>query len=192
MTDPGLSRRLRQQAHRSGLAVGLTMALAIAVCIGGFTWLYVQLDPWARDFAGAEVAPPTRTPRDTASDDQEQEEQPDESEGGGEDAQSDDPEPTNTPEPDEDEDESDIQPVDEDDGEFDPDYQVIALEQVNIRSGPGRNFDIVVSVNPGTPLQSTGGREPAPDPADAGLSWLEFETEDGQRGWIREIDVGET
>ena len=66
MTDSGLTRRLRQQSHRSGLAVGISMALAIAVCFGGFTWLYVELDPWVRDFAGVEPAP-TSTPRDSAS-----------------------------------------------------------------------------------------------------------------------------
>ena len=187
MTDPGLTRRLRQQAHRSGLAIGLSMALAIAVCIGGFTWLYVQLDPWARDFAGAEVAPPTRTPRPSASNSDDEEQADDEEES------SDEPDPTDTPEPEEDEDDdSQIQPVDEENGDFDPDYQVIALEQVNMRSGPGRSFDIVTPLNPGTPLEGTGGREPAPEPDDTGLDWLEFETEDGQRGWIRDIDVGET
>src|SRR6185312_570540 len=64
MTDPGLTRRLRQQGHRSGLAIGISMALA--VLIGGFTWIYVQLDPFVRDFAGAEPAP-TQTPVEQAS-----------------------------------------------------------------------------------------------------------------------------
>lgn len=180
MTDPGLTRRLRQQAHRSGLAVGLSMALAIAVCIGGFTWLYVELDPWVRDFAGVEPAP-TATPREQASnDDENADKEP-----------TDEPDPTSTPEK-ESTDDNQIQQVNEGSGGFEPDYQVTTLEAVNMRSGPGRSFDIVDQLNPGTPLEFTGNREAAPDPDDAGLDWLEFETESGQTGWIREIDVGQT
>ena len=191
MSDPGLTRRLRQQSHRSGLAIGLSMALAIAVCFGGFTWIYVQLDPWVRDFAGAEVAPPTPTPREQASGDENQDEEPppDEEE-----------EDTPTPEPDdeqpaEDSDQGNIDPVEEDNndnGGFDPDYQVITLEPVNMRSGPGRSFDIITPLDPGTPLEFIGSREPAPEAEDSGLDWLEFETQDGATGWIRSIDVGET
>jgi hypothetical protein len=192
MSEPGLTRRLRQQSHRSGLAIGLSMALAITVLFGGFTWIYVQLDPWVRDFAGAEVAPPTPTPRDQAADDQSDEEPTaDEAED----------EPAPTEEPDEqpneddsaDDDNGNIDPVEEDNnGGFDADYQVATLEQVNMRSGPGRSFGIVTPLGPGTPLEFTGNREPAPDPEDTGLDWLEFETQDGATGWIRSIDVGET
>src|SRR5918998_4798971 len=43
MTDSGLSTRLRQQSRRAGLMVGITMVLAIAICIfgaaGTFAWL---------------------------------------------------------------------------------------------------------------------------------------------------------
>jgi hypothetical protein len=192
MSDPGLTRRLRQQSHRSGLAIGLSMALAIAVLFGGFTWIYVQLDPWVRDFAGAEVAPPTPTPRDQAADEQSDEEPPaDEGE--------DEPAPTEAPDDQPNDDQSgdtdsgNIDPVSEDDSAgFDADYQVATLEQVNMRSGPGRSFDIVTPLEPGTPLESTGNRQPAPDPEDGGLEWLEFETENGNTGWIRSIDVGET
>jgi hypothetical protein len=192
MSDPGLTRRLRQQSHRSGLAIGLSMALAIAVCFGGFTWIYVQLDPWVRDFAGAEVAPPTPTPREEASGEEEQAE--DEAPVEEEDTPT--PEPEEDQQPGEDEDQGNIDPVEEDqggdNGGFEPDYQVITLEPVNMRSGPGRSFDIIVPLDPGTPLEFTGSREPAPDAADSGLDWLEFETQDGATGWIRSIDVGET
>src|SRR5688572_19273359 len=153
MSDPGLTRRLRQQSHRSGLAIGLSMALAIAVCFGGFTWIYVKLDPWVRDFAGAEVAPPTPTPREQASD----EEDPDQDEVTTEQVDTPTPEPEEDEQPAEDGDEGNIDPVEEDqnndDGDFEPDYQVITLEPVNMRSGPGRSFDIVVALDPGTPLQ---------------------------------------
>lgn len=188
MTDPGLTRRLRQQAHRSGLAIGLSMALAIAVCVGSFTWLYVQLDPWVRDFAGAEPAP-TATARSSASRDSAARE--DEEEPADEEA-TDEPRPTRTPTPEEDS--NDIQPVEEDDDGFDANYQVVALEPVRLRSGPGVNFDIVIDGLPtGTPLEFTGQREPSQNPdADGDVEWLQFQTEDGQEGWIRKIDVGET
>jgi hypothetical protein len=173
------------------------MALAIAVLFGGFTWIYVQLDPWVRDFAGAEVAPPTAIPREQASDD-EDEEQPQEERPQDEEEAPPTEESDEQPAEDESEDgdSGNIDPVeeDEDDGNrgFDPDFQVVTLEPVNMRTGPGRNFDIVTPLDPGTPLESTGNRQPAPDPQDAGLEWLEFETEDGATGWIRSIDVGET
>lgn len=186
MTDPGLTRRLRQQSHRSGLAVGLSMALAIAVCFGGFTWLYVQLDPWVRDFAGVEPAP-TATARSSASNsNQDEEEQPVDEEVA-------EPDPTETPESEE-ANQPDIEPVDnEDNNDFKPDYQVIALEAVNLRGGPGVNFDIVTSLGPGTQLEYMDDREASSNPdADGDTEWLQFQTEDGLEGWIRQIDVGET
>lgn len=191
MTDPGLSRRLRQQSHRSGLAIGLSMALAIAVCFGGFTWLYVQLDPWVRDFAGVEPAP-TSTPRSSASRDENED---DTSRDDERDNEEEEPAPTRTPRSNDDDDEQDIEPVEEDENDrFDPDYQVIALEPVRLRSGPGVNFDIVIDgVPPGTPLEYLGNREASTNPdADGDSEWLNFRTEDGQEGWIRQIDVGET
>jgi uncharacterized protein YgiM (DUF1202 family) len=157
------------------------MALAIAVCIGGFTWLYVQLDPWARDFAGVEPAP-TATAREQASNsgsnDNQDENDPTEE-----------PKPTYTPEERSTE-SNQIQQVNSDSGDFSPDYQVTSLEAVNMRSGPGRSFDAVTQINPGTRLEYTGNKEAAPDPDDAGLEWLEFKTENGETGWIRDIDVG--
>ncbi|MCC7025149.1 MAG: hypothetical protein IT338_20115, partial [Thermomicrobiales bacterium] len=43
MTDSGLSTRLRQQSRRAGLMVGITMALAIAICILGSAGLFAWL-----------------------------------------------------------------------------------------------------------------------------------------------------
>ena len=176
------------------MAIGLSMALAIAVLFGGFTWIYVQLDPWVRDFAGAEVAPPTPTPREQAADDQSDEETPADEAG-------DEPAPTEEPDeqPNEDdsanEDSGNIDPVSEDDNAgFVADYQVISLEPVRLRSGPGVNTEIVIDgLPPGTPLEFTGERQASANPdADGDVEWLQFETEDGRQGWIRQIDVGET
>ncbi len=162
------------------------MALAIAVCFGGFTWLYVQLDPWVRDFAGVEPAPTSTARASASNDDQDEEEQPDDEEEA-------EPDPTDTPEADE-EDQPDIEQVNEDDdNEFNPDYQVIALEAVNLRGGPGVTFDIVTSLSPGTQLEFMDEREASSNPdADGDSEWLQFQTEDGLEGWIRQIDVGET
>ena len=43
MTDSGLSTRLRQQSRRAGLMVGITMVLAIAICIFGAAGLFAWL-----------------------------------------------------------------------------------------------------------------------------------------------------
>src|SRR5215216_4625270 len=63
MTDSGLSTRLRQQSRRAGLMVGITMVLAIAICIFGaagvFAWLsrpFSDLIPIVAP--AAQVAPP--------------------------------------------------------------------------------------------------------------------------------------
>jgi Bacterial SH3 domain len=190
MTDPGLTRRLRQQGHRSGLAIGISMALAIAVLFGGFTWIYVQLDPWARDFAGAEPAP-TQTPRESASNSGDRATKTPVPEDTPADAQpTEDAAATETPKPES----TRIQPVDEKNGDFKADYQVVSLEPVRLRSGPGVNFDIVVDgVPPGTQLQYLDDRQPSQNPdADGDTEWLKFRLESGEEGWIRNIDVGET
>ncbi len=186
MTDSGLTRRLRQQSHRSGLAVGITMALAIAVCIGGFTLLYVKLDPWVRDFSGSEPAP-TATARDQASSNN------DEDEPTAEPTEEDQEEPTATTE-DENGSDGNVSESDnsDDNDAFDPDYQVTALEAVNFRSGPGTSFDPVAQLDPGTPLQYEDDTEPATEPENAGTNWMKFTLEDGREGWIRDVDVGQT
>src|SRR5215207_6777037 len=43
MTDSGLSTRLKQQSRRAGLMVGITMVLAIAICIFGAAGLFAWL-----------------------------------------------------------------------------------------------------------------------------------------------------
>src|SRR6476619_1175071 len=119
MTDPGLTRRLRQQGHRSGLAIGISMALAIAVLIGGFTWIYVQLDPFVRDFAGAEPAPTPTAVEQASSSGKKATKTPTPDESA-DDEPTQEPDATETPEPDS----TKIQAVEEDNGDFKPDYQV--------------------------------------------------------------------
>lgn len=55
---------------------------------------------------------------------------------------------------------------------------------VNLRSGPGLNYQIVDVLNPGTLLQATGRSSAA-----AGQLWRQFTLADGRTGWVRDIDV---
>src|SRR5215213_108299 len=66
MNTPGLSQRLNQRSRRAGLAIGLSMAATIAVCVGTFSMIYAAIEPVARDFAGANQSYPTATVRASA------------------------------------------------------------------------------------------------------------------------------
>ena len=186
MPRTGLSRRLQQQSRRSGFAVGLSMVVAIGICFAAFTWIYVQLEPWVQDFAGAEEAPLTPSPRRPA-------EGGDNGGNGGEDQ----PAPTSTSEPDPDppdEQEAEIEerPSEEPDA-FEPDYVLSTGESVNFRSEPSTaagGATIIDQVAPGTALQATGETSPA-DSVENG-PWIQFRLEDGTEGWLREIDVSQT
>lgn len=71
---------------------------------------------------------------------------------------------------------------------FEPDYRLIPNESVNLRAAPSRSSDIIVALPPATPLRFLGGRAPAETPEDR-PGWMAFETETGERGWLRETDV---
>ncbi|MBA2246770.1 MAG: SH3 domain-containing protein [Chloroflexia bacterium] len=76
---------------------------------------------------------------------------------------------------------------------FAPDYEVTSSARINFRQGPGVRNAVVTTLAPGTPVQSLGGSELTQDPANDRLAatgrWLEFKLEDGQEGWIRDVDV---
>ena len=68
MTDSGLSTRLRQQSRRAGLMVGITMVLAIAICIFGAAGLFAWLSRPFSDLIpvvapAAQIQPSGRTSR---------------------------------------------------------------------------------------------------------------------------------
>ena len=191
MPRSGLSKRLQQQSRRSGFAVGISMVAAIAICFAAFTWIYVQLEPWVQDFAGAEEAPATATARPAA-------ENP-EDEGAAEA-----PAPTNTPEPEPEVEPEDAPAVEEEpieqapadeeaSDQFEPDYVVSAGQDVNFRSeatNAAGGASVIVVIPNGTPLQATGETAPADSPDNG--PWREFELEDGTEGWLREVDVSQT
>jgi hypothetical protein len=174
MTDPGLTNRLRQRSRRAGLAVGLSMALTIAVCIGGFAWIYAKANPYFLDFVGADA---TSTPRTTQA--------PPEAASGGdaptEEEQSD-PDPTETPEPEPTEEQEPTAAPTATSAEFAVTHISNPDLSTNLRPGPSVDGDPVDVLPPGTGLQYLGEQQTGDD----GFQWYHFRTEDGTEGWMRE------
>jgi Bacterial SH3 domain len=174
MSDPGLTNRLRQRSRRAGLAVGLSMALTIAVCIGSFAWIFVRAEPLFADLVGNnatavrsatrtstpssdgddEAAAPVRTP--TAEPTREEDSEPTETA---------EPRPTATATPE----------------QFQATHLTNPNSRVNFRPDPSLNNEPITQLPPSTPIQAIGGDETDSD----GNQWLEFRTEDGQVGWLR-------
>lgn len=175
MTDSGLSIRLRQQSRRAGLMVGITMVLAIAICIFGAALLYAAL---ARPFSDLvpNVAPagpiaaaedsPAVAPAET----------PDavpviETQAIAEPTTSAPAEPTVAPT-----------------GDFEATHQIGAGDAVNFRAGPSTSDAIIIALSPATPLEYLDEEQPTTNPAD-GDRWMRFRTDSGEEGWVREIDT---
>jgi cytoskeletal protein RodZ len=194
-TPRSLSNRLRQHSRRSGFTVGVSMALAIAICIAGFVTIYVQLQPYISDFITQD--PPEEEARVVAA--------PDPTEPPADDAESEEePAPTEEPSQDEEEaasDEEEAPPEEEEEEEpapteesegFDPDLQSNPNASINLRTEPSTaqgNATIIFAIPPQTPLESTGETAAADNPAEDGDTWVEVEIEDGTTGWLREIDT---
>lgn len=196
MTDPGLNSRLNQRSRRSGLMVGITMALTLMVCVGAFTAIFTQLEPLVADFVGQDaeptsepvvaVAQPTEpppndgtNPNDPGTPAPEETAEPEATE-----------EPTTSPA------EEPTAPATPDDEEFVPDYQLDATGPVNLRAGPSvNNADVVIAIPVDAPLmfldQTAVTEDPAGDLLNEGGIWMRFRTEDGEEGWLREVDVTE-
>ena len=175
MTDSGLSSRLRQQSRRAGLMVGITMVLAIAICIFGaagvFAWLSRPFSDLIPVVAPAAQVQPAAEPADTTGG------QPNVEQPAPEPVVEDQPvatapAPTEAPNPD----------------DFQPTHQISASQSVNFRSGPSTADPIIVALPPATPLQYLNEDEPTTNPSD-GERWMRFRTENGDEGWVREIDT---
>ncbi len=185
MSDQGLSSRLRQHSRRSGLAVGLTMAAAIAICILSSAWLFGRIEPYVSDFTGYEQNTPV--PAVAAASDAEETQAPD----SGDDDEQEEPSATEAPaatEP------SGGQPTVApaqtattttflQTHESNPDFTV------NFRPGPSIDSgEPVATLDPGTPLQYLDEQTTGDD----GSIWLRMKTESGLEGWLREVDTVET
>jgi len=185
-TQRSLTNRLRQHSRRSGFAVGVSMAAAIAICIAGFIAIYVQLQPFISDFVSQE--PPGEEARVIA--------RPDPTEAPADEeevAPADEPAATEAPEEDVAVEENEPEPTDEPSG-FDPDFQLIADgDSVNLRSAPSVESGVVVVITPAQALQfldeTVVSDNPGRDQLTEGQEWWRFRTEVGEEGFIREIDV---
>jgi hypothetical protein len=180
MSAPGLDKRLNQHARRAGLMVGLSMALTIALCIGSFVWIYAKVDPLARDFVDQSTVPPTRPAAASTGDEDDADNAADNANTNDDDnsGEIEEPDPTEEPEP------------TATSRAFDPTHRMIAQVPVNLRPGPGVNSgDPITTIPPGAELQYLNNSDTGPDSSGEELNWLEFRTEDGEEGWIREVDV---
>ena len=69
---------------------------------------------------------------------------------------------------------------------FEPTHQVSSAQSVNFRTGPSVSDSVIVALPPATPLQYLEEDAPATGPNE-GDRWMRFKTEDGQEGWVLEI-----
>ena len=159
--------------------VGITMVLAIAICILGaaglFAWLsqpFSDLIPVSAPAAQIQPVPDAADPAgeqpavdQPAVDDPDIEDQTE-------------PAVAVATEP----------AVAADSEDFEPSHQIGAGQSVNFRAGPSTADAIVVALPPATPLEYLDEDEPTTNPSD-GDRWMRFRTENGEEGWIREIDT---
>jgi hypothetical protein len=155
------------------------MALTIAVCIGSFAWIFVRAEPLFADLVGNDataVRSATRTP--TPSGDENGN-----GSGGGDTAEA---EPTETPEED-----AEAEPTETPEPrptatatpeQFQATHLTNPNNGVNFRTGPSLDSDVITILPESTPVQALGDNETDSD----GNQWLQFRTEDGQVGWLRE------
>lgn len=184
MTDPGLNQRLRQRSRRAGFMIGISMALTIAVCVGGFSVIYAALDGTVADFISRDVEDPvipTEIPTEEAVA---------QNEGNTPTEQPPDPEPTTAPE-----ETVAAESTAEPSGEFTPDYQSSSDASLNFRSEPstsGGQETVIQTLPEETPLQFMNETQPSDNPdVDGEEGWMLFQLEDGTEGWLRAIDVNE-
>ena len=179
MTDPGLTNRLRQHSRRAGLNVGISMALAVAICVAGFAGIYAWLTPLASDFIPQEdrsIDAPTRNDQEAGAASVQPSPTPER-------ATATEPTPNSTAVP------TSGAPPTPDASAFTPTHQSTSQFSVNFRAEPSRDAGVVVVLTPATPLQYLNQDAPTSNPAEDGNRWMRFRTDDGQEGWIREVDA---
>ena len=174
MTDPGLSNRLRQRSRRAGLMVGISMALTIIICVGGAVVFYAGLVPYLSDIVPVEGREPTRVPV-RAPDPTEVAPAPTAAPAEIATAPTPTPGPAEAP--------TATQPA------FAPTHQIGAAQSVNLRPEPSTNNSPIRALAPATPLQYLNEDAPTDNPAQDGRRWMRFRTEQGEEGWVREIDT---
>jgi hypothetical protein len=184
MTDPGLNQRLRQRSRRAGFMIGISMALTIAVCVGGFSLIYAALDDTVGDFISRDVPDPViPTAEPTEPEVAQQSDNAPEEQQSTEEAA----DPTEEPET-----EATAESTEESE-EFVPDFQTSSDSTLNFRTEPstrGGSSTVIIGLPPETPIQFMDQTEESDDPeVDGEDGWMYFRTEDGTEGWLRAIDV---
>jgi hypothetical protein len=153
--------------------VGITMVLAIAICIFGaaglFAWLSRPFSDLIPVVAPAAQVQPTAAPDEPAGQPPAQEDEP-AIETQAEPTQPAPAQPTVSPTVD----------------EFEPTHQIASGQSVNFRTGPSVADSVIIALPPATPLQYLDEDAPTSGPNE-GDRWMRFRTEDGQEGWVLEI-----
>jgi len=152
--------------------VGITMVLAIAICIFGaaglFAWLSRPFSDLIPIVAPAAQVQQASEPGETSVQQPVAEEQAVEPQA----------EPAQPPAA-----ESTVSPTRE---EFEPTHQIASGQSVNFRTGPSVADSVIIALPPATPLQYLDEDAPTSGPNE-GDRWMRFRTEDGQEGWVLEI-----
>lgn len=166
----GLNERLRQHSRHSGMLVGVSMLIAMALAIGAFIWIFFWIDPLLADFTGRTGVPQAtpvavratragRTPSAAAANAQVTPQVPTPTALAL-------PSPTTTP-------------------AFVATHVIVDYGQaVNLRAGPTATSGRIALLPPGTRLKALNEEERVGD-----VVWLKFQTERGDVGWIRTVDV---
>jgi hypothetical protein len=184
MHHRNLDYRLHQRGRRSGVIISVSIATAMILGIVTFVLIYALVDPLTTEFiskGGAEVNLPAPDPLPTEAARDPTAAATTAAEVAGV------PTPTIAVEL------LGNAEATADGGGFQADYRVSASGRINLRSGPGTNANVVVVLPAGEPLEFLGERRVTDNPQRDGLPrgglWLKFRTEQGDKGWIREIDV---
>jgi hypothetical protein len=170
----GLSERLQQHTRRSGMMVGISMAIVVVILVASFSWLFFRLDPFFSDFAGRsgvarsspEVARVIASPRASAT-------------AAGAPVAADNglplpPSPTAL-----------AAPRASATAAFAATHIVADFgQQVNLRAGPSTAASRVALLTPGTHLMYLNEEQQVGD-----TLWMRFQTERGDAGWIRQLDT---
>jgi hypothetical protein len=170
----GLSERLQQHTRRSGMMVGISMAVVVVLLVVSFTWIFFRLDPFFSDFAGRsgvarsspEVARVIATPRTGSP------------VAGASPAVDNGlplpPSPTAL-----------AGPRASATAAFAATHLVADFgQQVNLRAGPSTTASRVALLTPGTRLMYLNEDQQVGD-----TLWMRFQTERGDTGWVRQLDT---
>ena len=165
MVEPGLTTRLRQHSRRSGMMVGFSMLVTILILIAGFIWIYVRMGPLLSDFIPSQAAAGAASPVSQVS----------AAATPGNATPQAATQPTAVPQT--------PTPV------WQATHRVApggASSGPNIyfRSGPSTASTPLTALPPGTELKFLGKTQP-----EGGVTWMQFERQDGLIGWIRNVDV---